>query len=437
MLTTGPRVQEAPARSRGGRHRRTPDGRVAHPRPAAGRARPSAWPYGPGVVPSVSVVIPCRHNERTIRPVVEALLGQSYPGLAEVILVGSTGDRTWQALADITDRRLVLLEQEPTPGLRDPNIKRDKGIRRASGDVLALVDSDIVMGRDWLATGMGLLASSGSHCIAGGMESIHDSFWGRFVDTTRMGAKTPRVGSSYVVTAENFGRGHAKPPVTANVIFTRRLYADAPLDVHWSYGYEDYEWFWRVTAAGYPIWFSHELAGRHHHRRGLRPLCTEYLRSSDGCAKFVRAHPDCPLARKRLQQMITLPLAALGLVALPAVAAAAFHRVTGVLEVTGAVAAIGALAAAVWEYAHQRLVDSLVYPALNAIFGSLFVVGMIKGMVRGTPRMAVAPAPVAAEVTRLWLEARSGSCLSVLPTRVLGAARRVSDLVDCKELVIA
>jgi hypothetical protein len=124
-------------------------------------------------------------------------------------------------------------------------------------------------------------------------------------------------------------------------------------------------------------------------------------------------------------------------VALTAVAAAAFHRVTGVLEVTGAVAAVGALAAAVWEYAHQRLVDSLVYPALNAIFGSLFVVGMIKGMVRGTPRMAVAPVPVAAEVTRLWLEVRSGSYLSVLPTRVLGGARRPSDLVDCKELVIA
>jgi hypothetical protein len=150
----------------------------------------------------------------------------------------------------------------------------------------------------------------------------------------------------------------------------------------------------------------------------------------------VRAHPQCPLARKRLQQMITLPLALLGLVAVPAVAAAAFHRVTGVLEVTGAVAVIGALAAAVWEYAHQRLVDSLLYPALNAIFGSLFVFGMIKGTVSGSSRMTVAPAPVAAEVTRLSLNVRSGSHLAVLPTRVLGAGRRPSNLVDSKELVI-
>jgi hypothetical protein len=400
MLTTGPRVEEAPARSRGGRHRRTPDGRVAHPRPAAGRVRPSPWPFRPGVVPSVSVVIPCRHNERTIRPVVEALLGQSYPGLAEVILVGSTGDRTWRALADIGDRRLVLLEQEPTPGLRDPNIKRDKGIRRETGDVLALVDSDIVMGRDWLARGMALLASSGSHCIAGGMESIHDSFRGRFVDKTRMGAKTPRVGASYVVTAENFGRGHAKPPVTANVIFTRRLYQDAPLDVHWSYGYEDYEWFWRVTAAGYPIFFSHELAGRHHHRRGLRPLCTEYLRSADGCAKFVRAHPQCPLARKRLQQMITLPLALLGLVAGVAAGAAVTHLILPVLAGAAAFGVVAVVTAAIWEYANQRSVDALTYPILNGIFGSLFVFGMLKGTIGKAPRGAMTRAAMAAEVSQ-------------------------------------
>src|SRR5207245_7567779 len=99
--------------------------------------------------------------------------------------------------------------------------------------------------------------------------------------------------------------------VTANVILTRRLYEECPLDLNWSYGYEDYEWFWRMSRAGYHILFSHELSGLHHHRRGLIPLCREYLRASEGCARFIRRHPDCPLAIKRLRQAYLLPLAAL------------------------------------------------------------------------------------------------------------------------------
>ena len=202
---------------------------------------------------TVSVVVPCRGNERTIRATVDALLGQDHAGLAEVILVGSRGDTTWQALRDVADPRLILLEQPDVRGLRDPNVKRDSGVRRASGEVVALADSDIVMSPDWLSRGLRLLGAGDAGCVAGGMTSIHDSFWGRFVDGTRMAAKTPRVPGTYLVTKENFGRRGRKPPVTANVILTRELYRACPLDVRWYYGYEDYEWFWRIAKAGHRI----------------------------------------------------------------------------------------------------------------------------------------------------------------------------------------
>ena len=66
-----------------------------------------------------TVVVPCRDNAATIRATVDSLLGQHYPDLEEVILVGSTGDTTWTALADVPTHG-CLLEQEPAPGLRDP-----------------------------------------------------------------------------------------------------------------------------------------------------------------------------------------------------------------------------------------------------------------------------------------------------------------------------
>lgn len=74
--------------------------------------------------PSVSVVVPCRNNERTILGTVTSLLGQDYSGLESVVLVGSIGDSTWQALTEVRDPRLTIIEQPPGPGRAIP-IRKD------------------------------------------------------------------------------------------------------------------------------------------------------------------------------------------------------------------------------------------------------------------------------------------------------------------------
>jgi putative flippase GtrA/GT2 family glycosyltransferase len=357
--------------------------------PKSGPPAPSAQvPFSPERMANartVSVVVPCRGNERTIRATVDSLLAQDYPALTEVILVGTAGDTTWRALRDVSDPRLMILEREETP-YRDSNAKRDLGLQRARGEILALADSDIVLRPDWLSRGLSLLAASGADCVAGGMASIHDGFLGRFVDGTRMAAKTPRVPRTYVVTSENFGRHGRKPPVTANVIFTRELYRRCPVDARWGFGYEDYEWFWRMAAAGYRILFSSELCGRHHHRRSLRLLCWEYRRSGEGCARFVRRHPGCPLARKRLRQAVLLPAAAVALAGVEAAAAAVAGPLVPVLS-----AGLMAAAAAVWEFAHQRNPEAMLYPLLNGILGSVFLFSLARGLMAGVCRATPGP----------------------------------------------
>src|SRR5262249_15764537 len=134
-------------------------------------------------------------------------------------------------------------------------------------------------------------------------------------------------------------------------------------------------WFWRMARAGYRILFSHELFGLHHHRRGLIMLCREYLRASAGCAHFIRRHPDCPLAAKRLRQAYLLPVAALVTVA-ASVLCVAYH----VGPLVGGALAITAVAAAMWEYLERRESETLIYPALNVLLGSVFIFGMLKGL---------------------------------------------------------
>lgn len=347
-------------------------------RPAQPAAPPAPTQVGEHPTPAVSVVIPCRDNERTIGAAVQSLLDQDYPCLSQIVLIGSPGDHTWNGLAGIDDPRLAIWEMETPPGLRDANFKRDAAIRRTSGDLIALVDSDIVLPRDWLSRAVSALEDSGADCVAGGMRSVHDSFWGRYTDSTFIGAKTPRITQSYTVTSADFGAHGRKPPITANTLFTRELYNRCPIDPSWSHGsYEDYEWFWRVTTAGYGIFVCRELFGWHHHRRGLRALAKEYRRSSRGCAYFIRAHRDCPLAKRRLRQVFMLPLAAIA-VAISAVSVAA----AGHGAVVAALALGCAAVLAVHQVARSRSLESLAYPAAGLALGLVFTTGLAMNLIQ-------------------------------------------------------
>jgi GT2 family glycosyltransferase len=336
-----------------------------------------------GVRPEVSVVIPVKNSQCTIRSTVLALLAQDYPALAEVIVVGDVGDQTWRALADITDPRLVLIEHEEVPGKREPATKRDVGLRKARGQILALVDSDINMDRDWLSRGVALLTGQHGGIVCGGMRTVTNTFWGRFVDTNTLAAKTPRVPKSYRVTVRNFGRHGRKPPITANVLMARSVYDDCPMDDSWGFGYEDYEWFWRVVRAGHKVLYAAGLDGAHHHRQSFRSLVREYQVSAYGCANFIHAHPRSPLARKRRRQATLLP-------PLTAVAAAgtAAAIVSGYQLTLLAAASAAAAGLVTREVAIARRLEAVGYVVAGLALGSLFVFSLGWRLVR-PERMAV------------------------------------------------
>jgi GT2 family glycosyltransferase len=335
---------------------------------AVGDQRDSGLVLEAGVLPGVSVVIPVKNSQRTIRSTVAALLAQDYPALVEVIIVGDVGDQTWQALADIGDPRLAIIEHEEVPGKREPAIKRDVGLRKATGQILVLVDSDITMDRDWLSRGVTLLADQEGGVVCGGMRAVTDSFWSRFIDGNTLAAKTPRVPKSYRVTARNFGKHGRKPPITANVLMARSVYDDCPMDDNWGYGYEDYEWFWRVVCTGHEVLYAAGLDGAHHHRQSFRALVREYRVSAHGCANFIHAHPLSPLARKRRRQAMLLPSLAAVAVAGAAAAIVCGYQLT--VLVAASVAAAGLVTR---EVALARRLEAVAYVLAGLALGSLFV----------------------------------------------------------------
>jgi len=365
-------------------------GETTMPLPAIRYQQPPELTESSQPLPTVSVVVPCRDNHKTIRAAVESLLRQDYPELREIILIGSPVDATWEGLEGIHDRRLKIQEVEAPPGIRDANFKRDFGIRESSSRLVALVDSDIVLPDDWLSRAVTSLNDSGADCVAGVMQSVSDDFWGRFVDRCRLGAKTPRVADPYFVTAENFGSGSKKPPITANIMFTREVYDRCPINSLWSHGsLEDYEWFWRMVEGGNRVLVTHQLFGWHHHRTGLSRLAAEYRRSARGCAYFIRAHRNSPFARKRLAQAIALPLVPAAVLAGVSTAAITGHALQAAALVV-AVVLLSTVVLCVREFVRTRTLESLAYPLPALVLGASYTASLVAHLVRRAPMSTVA-----------------------------------------------
>lgn len=344
---------------------------------------------------SVTVVVPVKDSARTIVGVVRSLLTQDYPGPLEVLLVGDVGDSTWEPLRNLIGEGAVrVLEVDVVTGGRDSNFKRNAGLAAATGELLALTDSDMVLPPDWVSTGVELLEEY--PCVAGPMESVATDFWGRYVDTNPFAGKTPRMAEDYV-TSENAFDGGRKPPVTANVLFTRELYeAIGGLDASFVHSYEDYEWFQRVVDAGFSVLCTDRLRALHHHRQGLRQLVREYHRSGRGCAMFVRKHPHSSFGRDRLGQLSKL-LALATLVLLEAVALAAVggNVAADVLPVQTAIAFAGAAGLALVCAWRVRDLAALAFPFATLLLGVSFSAGLLRGLARPTRPH---PLPAAASV---------------------------------------
>lgn len=325
--------------------------------------------------PSVSVVVPVKGSQRTIRQLTDSLLDQDYPGNIEVILVGDYDDPTWEPIIDQIDCGLIhKVECEVVSLGRDANSKRNIGLSLARGEVLAMTDSDMVMPPNWVSRGVEYILE-GHHGVAGSMSSVHGDFWGHYVDRNMLGSKTPRMTDPYLLDRDSFGKAGFKPPVTANFFFTRELWSTVgELDPNFVYTYEDYEWFRRVIDGGFSIYCANDLTAAHYHRQGFRDLRREYMRCGQGCMEYIFRHSHCRFAHARLAHLFIVYVVLLaGLVA--------FRRSP---QKTMAFGLATTLAVSATSGFKLRSAPALTYPLVTLFLGMTFAAGMTRRLLQGS-----------------------------------------------------
>lgn len=86
----------------------------------------------------VSIVTVCFNSAETLRDTIESVQNQDYPDIEYIIIDGGSSDGTLEVVEEYKDRISVLVS-EPDEGIYDA---MNKGIRLATGDVVATLNSD-------------------------------------------------------------------------------------------------------------------------------------------------------------------------------------------------------------------------------------------------------------------------------------------------------
>lgn len=320
-----------------------------------------------GVLPPVGIVVPVKNSQAGIRACVESLLGQDYEGEIEIVLVGDVNDPTWGPIEDyILNGQIKILEAQIETARRDANAKRNIGLVNLDTPILVLTDSDMILPSSWVSTAVELIGEE-YECVAGPMQSESKGFWPSYVDKNPLMSKTPRMGSDYVVTAENFGIGRAKPPITAAVAFTSSAFhRTAGLNDDFVNSYEDYEFFDRMTRLGVTILCTSRLVGAHSHREGFRALVRDYIRTGKGAADFALTNRCSKLATRRINEVVMLGVGLVVAIMLGALLIAAAPYWFYGCVITCMVMAFGLGLYCAWS---ARELRAIVFPFVTVLFG--------------------------------------------------------------------
>lgn len=109
----------------------------------------------------ISIVIPCFNETEHIGKCIESIRNQQFDGDYEIIAVdnGSTDD----TIGIITNKKVILEHSK----LKRPAAARNKGIKKAKGEIIIFIDADCIARTDWLKNIILPFVNNDIGCVAG------------------------------------------------------------------------------------------------------------------------------------------------------------------------------------------------------------------------------------------------------------------------------
>ncbi len=227
---------------------------------------------------SASVVICTRDRPGELQRCLSSLPGQTYPPREVIVVDNASRDQRTREVAQAAG---AIYLREDRPGL---DMARNKGARRATSDIVAYMDDDVMLHRRWLECLVGafdhpkVMAATGLVLpgeLATEAQRHFETFWGfgRGYHRQDFDATSFAAHRNGVFPAWNLGAG-------ASMAFRRELFDrigffDERLDIGQAGCSGDSEFWYRLLAKGYCCRYEPSSVAFHFHRRTVEGLSSQ------------------------------------------------------------------------------------------------------------------------------------------------------------------
>jgi len=333
---------------------------------------------------AVSVVIPARDSQNSIRHTIQSLARQTRRP-DEVIVVAGSNDSTGAAIEDYVDRGFVRIMKVDPPArfVRDAHWKRWVGAKSSKGDVIFFTDSGVIVEENAISRALELMGRYNAMVVAGVVPSWlgEASHFVAKVQDKGLVTNYPKFPEIGFLTESNFGRSESLP-VTGVLFMAREAFESIQDDFGVEFSsrastYDDYVTAWLIVREGITIVVTNTVVAYHKPRLSLKNYVKEISRSGQSAAVMRCQYPECPFGRRRLLQ--TLAVWGVAVVSLiTAIVSVVAFGPAAILVMTG-LAVGGYIVLGVANAVRARDLWGFLIPPLTTLLIFTFVIHFTKG----------------------------------------------------------
>lgn len=230
-----------------------------------------------GFLPKVSVIVPVYNAQRTIAGCIDSLLGLDYPkkNLELIVVNNASTDRTADVLNHYRGEIEILYEEK-----RGPAAARNKGLLNASGDVVAFVDADCIVDKQWLKN------------IIAPLQDVDVGIAGGKILSKRPCNRIEEFGEE--IHDHDKAINECKPAYVITMNWSSRLSVlkEVGLFDESFRRCEDVDLSYRIFQSGYKIVYKPEAIVYHENEKNLLGLFREGYLHGFGSIRALKAHKD-------------------------------------------------------------------------------------------------------------------------------------------------